>query len=300
MLTCATARDWTDSLSKVVRHSAVEAAVGQNLTRSGTLSQFTEQWGGSCCQTSCTLRMLLFLMYDAAVFAVMLTDADVEEQPVPRRRLVVSDLASCIADRRLLRQFQAPATPQCRGKSCCRRQHGREHQYRQTVSRHSCQRDSIGGQRRHDDQPVQPDYARQDADPHSRRSRRSGRSERVRPTQFDTHVHRVRLVSDVRLQRHKQLHYVHFGGADCGCQQPVHRSPVTYWYTHTSFIILFARGQHVGTHDTNWMAPNGEPSIDITYLRRKRVHCRKMFYDLELRTHDFENVTDAMGSPGIE
>jgi len=32
-LTCATARDWTDSLSKVVRRSAGEAAVGQQVWR---------------------------------------------------------------------------------------------------------------------------------------------------------------------------------------------------------------------------------------------------------------------------
>ena len=29
-MTCAMARDWTDGLSKVMRHSAVEAAVGQH------------------------------------------------------------------------------------------------------------------------------------------------------------------------------------------------------------------------------------------------------------------------------
>jgi len=29
-LTCSTARDWSDGLSKIVRRSAVEAAVGQH------------------------------------------------------------------------------------------------------------------------------------------------------------------------------------------------------------------------------------------------------------------------------
>ena len=51
MLTCATARDWTDGLSKVMRCSAGEAAVGQHtqleLDSLWNLEpvQFTEQWG---------------------------------------------------------------------------------------------------------------------------------------------------------------------------------------------------------------------------------------------------------------
>jgi len=48
---CSVARDWSDDLSKVVRHSALEAAVGQH-TQSEPDSlwnlepvQSTEQWG---------------------------------------------------------------------------------------------------------------------------------------------------------------------------------------------------------------------------------------------------------------
>ena len=57
MLTCATARDWTDGLSKVVRRSAGEAAVGQHtqpeLDSLWNLEpvQFTEQWGLSSVAT---------------------------------------------------------------------------------------------------------------------------------------------------------------------------------------------------------------------------------------------------------
>jgi len=48
---CAMARDWTDGLSKVMRRSAIEAAVGQHtqpeLDSLWNLKpmQFTKQWG---------------------------------------------------------------------------------------------------------------------------------------------------------------------------------------------------------------------------------------------------------------
>ena len=51
MLTCATARDWTNGLSKVVRRSASEAVVGQHTQpepdslRNLEPMQFAEQWG---------------------------------------------------------------------------------------------------------------------------------------------------------------------------------------------------------------------------------------------------------------
>jgi len=50
-LTCSTARDWSDGLSKIVRRSAVEAAVGQHTQPEPDSLwnlqpvQFTEQWG---------------------------------------------------------------------------------------------------------------------------------------------------------------------------------------------------------------------------------------------------------------
>ena len=61
MLTCAAARDWSDGLSKIVRRSAVEAAVGQHTQLEPdslwNLEPEVHRAVGSCGHTSLLIRL---------------------------------------------------------------------------------------------------------------------------------------------------------------------------------------------------------------------------------------------------